>query len=159
LADAVELPELLGDNSIEMEPASDDSAVAADIDPCSLVPLEDWGTWLGSDDATTSVIEPGEECLYWNPADLTRLSVSLYQEAGGNFLPETDVAAAENLLQFGDSVFLLKAYPTPYGTTVFADSSRGSVVVTIYSRDSSTTEDEIRTAAGTLLKTALRAVG
>jgi hypothetical protein len=159
LADEMELPELKGDNSIEMDPASDDSAVAADIDPCSLVPLEDWGTWLGADDATAAVIEPGEECLYWNPADLTRLSVSLHQEAGGNVLPEADRAAAENLLQFGDSVFVLEAYPTPYGTTVFADNSRGSVVVTIYSRDSSKTDDEIKTAAGTVLTTAMRAVG
>lgn len=90
--DGEALPEVAASGGPDGEIASEEQI--EELDPCSLITVEEWASWRGVDASTAEQVplEYGDACGWRDADDTVRLALALIESAGGSWLPE-DVPA------------------------------------------------------------------
>ena len=89
--DGEPLPEV-AESGAEGEIASEEEI--EELDPCSLITVEEWAAWRGVDASTAERVplEYGDACGWRDEDDAVRLALAVIESSGGSWLPD-DVAA------------------------------------------------------------------
>lgn len=105
------------------------------MDPCALVPLREWQSWVGTADASSQEVSAGEECQYLEPADSARMSVAYYR--GGQsttYLSSERKKSATPEADIGSPAYWMPAHPAPFASTMVVECPGGDLVITIFAR-------------------------
>jgi len=129
---------------------ADDVALAdpdSALDPCGLVDLTSWQTWVGSDEASAQETSAGTECLYLEPSDSVRLSVAYEQTVpGASYLTDEQRQSGTAEPDIGAPAYWLTAFPVPYASTMVVDCPGGDLVFMIFSRGAGHSADDLHVA-------------
>ncbi|THG33393.1 hypothetical protein [Naasia lichenicola] len=111
------------------------------IDPCRLLPLDEWSAWSGDNGADRLALDADESCIYLTADDLVRATVTALPDAAG-LSADMFYGAAISATASGDAS-VVAGFPTPFASTAFSDATGTRILVTIYSRDPARTVDDL----------------
>jgi len=145
--DSAGLPD--GPWATEPDPDADGVEVEGfDVDPCTLVGVDDWSSWIQQTAEAPVSLEGGIACGWRDGDDLLRMAIGVLPalDPANRWLTPAEMTAGEGIDGLGDRAVWLEQWPVPVSSTLVIEVGLLDVVIEVSTRDPSLRERVRETA-------------